>query len=334
MTARPARPTESEARPQTRNELQSWVRAHLALSEEEEITLSAAVDAVLDRHEHLWAQSKQEAIQALTAGFAEQIGRLKRELDARDSTVSSISAYFEKLVADLTDRSHRDPKTKLINFQRFLEQLETFLAGEQRVRWSAVGLVDITGFKWYNDALGHAVGDRIIERVAQILREQARAEDIVAPSNRQNTGVDPSAQAPPAARSMSMDVHAGQDPTHGELHARFGGDEFCFLIPDIASCRQAHVIAERFRSAVERFDWTREDPRLAVQPVRVDVGVVCLRLGPIAERRPIARRLAEALVARADTLMYEAKGERADHVYLVKARVENGALIDGSNDRS
>ncbi len=66
--------------------------------------------------------------------------------------------------------------------------------------------------------------------------------------------------------------------------------------------------------------------------MKVDVGVVCLRLGPIAERRPIARRLAQALVARADTLMYEAKGQRADHVYLVKARVEGGALVDGGDD--
>ena len=62
-----------------------------------------------------------------------------------------------------------------MNFGRFTEQLESFLALEQRGRWCAVGLVDITGFKWYNDALGHAVGDRIIERVAALLREQVRS---------------------------------------------------------------------------------------------------------------------------------------------------------------
>ena len=67
-----------------------------------------------------------------------------------------------------------------MNFGRFTEQLESFLALEQRGRWCAVGLVDITGFKWYNDALGHAVGDRIIERVAQLLREQVRSDDLLA----------------------------------------------------------------------------------------------------------------------------------------------------------
>ena len=48
------------------------------------------------------------------------------------------------------------------HFRRFIEQLEAFLALEQRGHWCAVGLVDITSFKWYNDTLGHALGDRIM----------------------------------------------------------------------------------------------------------------------------------------------------------------------------
>src|SRR3982751_2936956 len=186
--------------PQTRSELQTWVRERLQLSPAAEQTLLNAIDAVFTRHERLWQESKHEAIQALSAGFADQMARVKTELTAKDATVSSISRYFEALVADLTDKSHRDPKTKLMNFGRFTEQLESFLALEQRGRWCAVGLVDITGFKWYNDALGHAVGDRIIERVAQLLREQVRSDDLLA----QERG------------SRAED-----------LHARFGGDEFC-----------------------------------------------------------------------------------------------------------
>ena len=193
-----------------------------------------------------------------------------------------------------------------MNFGRFTEQLESFLALEQRGRWCAVGLVDITGFKWYNDALGHAVGDRIIERVAKLLREQVRSDDLLAQER------------------------PGREPR--ELHARFGGDEFCFLIPDLAEYHQAYAVAERFREAVERYDWTHRGQRLAVQPVRVDVGVVCLRLGRVAERRFVARRLAADLIQRADKLMYEAKGERASHIYLVRGRVENGELVDMTND--
>jgi diguanylate cyclase (GGDEF)-like protein len=292
--------------PQTRTELQSWVRERLQLPSAVEAELLQAIDAVFSRHEQLWQESKHDAIQALSAGFADKLARVKTELSAKDATVSSISRYFEALVADLTDKSHRDPKTKLMNFSRFTEQLEAFLALEQRGQWSAVGLVDITGFKWYNDALGHAVGDRIIERVAHLLREQARSDDLIAQDR---------------AGKRSED-----------LHARFGGDEFCFLIPDLYECSQAHAIGERFREAVERYDWTLEDQRLAAQPVRVDVGVVCLWLGPVADRRFVARRLAADLIQRADKLMYEAKAERASHIFLLRAEIKDGQLIDRASD--
>jgi diguanylate cyclase (GGDEF)-like protein len=291
--------------PQTRTELQAWIRDRLDLPESVQAELVQAIGAVFSRHERLWQESKHEAIQALSAGFADKMARVKTELSAKDATVSSILRYFEALVEDLTDKSHRDPKTKLMNFSRFTEQLESFLALEQRGRWSAVGLVDITGFKWYNDTLGHAVGDRIIERVAQLLREHARSDDLIAQER------------------------AGKRPE--DLHARFGGDEFCFLVPDLAECSQAHAIGERFREAVERYDWRLEDERLVAQPVRVDVGVVCLWLGRVADRRFIARRLAADLIQRADKLMYEAKGQRASHIYLLQAGIEDGQLVDRSN---
>src|SRR4051812_29524073 len=294
--------TNPSPQPQTRNELQHWVREHLALTPQLEASLIAAIDTVFTRHERLWQESKQEAIQALSAGFADKMSHVQTELSAKDATVSSISRYFEALVADLTDKSHRDPKTKLMNFGRFTEQLESFLALEQRGRWGAVGLVDITGFKWYNDALGHAVGDRIIERVAVLLREQVRSDDLLAQER------------------------AG--PRSQDLHARFGGDEFCFLIPDLAACHLAHAVGERFREAVERFDWALEDRRLAVQPVRVDVGVVCLWLGKVSDRRFIAKRLSGDLIQRADKLMYEAKTERANHIHLLRAKLENGVVVD------
>lgn len=302
----------AEAPPQTRNELQSWVRDRLQLPAPLETLLLAAIDAVFTRHERLWQESKHEAIQALSAGFADKMARVQTELSAKDATVSSISRYFEALVADLTDKSHRDPKTKLMNFSRFTEQLESFLALEQRGRWCAVGLVDITGFKWYNDALGHAVGDRIIERVAALLREQVRSDDLLAQERGGNV--------------------QERGPRLKDLHARFGGDEFCFMIPDLAGCHEAHAIGERFREAVERFDWTQEDRRLSVQPVRVDVGVVCLWLGRVAERRFVARRLSADLIQRADKLMYEAKGERANHIHLVRATLENGVVVDMLDD--
>lgn len=295
-------PSDDSVLPETRSELHQWVKEKLHLAGGQEQTLLEAIDNVFLQHERLWQQSKQEAIQAVSAGFTERMNRMRDELTARDATVSSISKYFEDLVADLTDRVHRDPKTRLMNFRRFIEQLEAFLALEQRGQWCAVGLVDITSFKWYNDTLGHALGDRIIERVARLLREQIRSDDLIA--------------------QESADQRTGQ-----ELHARFGGDEFCFLMPDLDQVDAAWVIADRFREAVERYDWATEDRRLLEKPVKVDVGVVCLRLGSVAERRHIARQLAHDLLARADELMYEAKEARSSRISPIHVQIENGALV-------
>jgi diguanylate cyclase (GGDEF)-like protein len=298
---------DADNQPQTRGELQAWVREHLRLTPADESALFTAIDAVFTRHEHLWQESKREAIQALSTGFADKMARVKTELSAKDATVSSIAAYFESLVAELTDRTHRDPKTQLMNFARFTEQLESFLALEQRGRWCAVGLVDITGFKHYNDTLGHAVGDRIIERVARLLREQVRSDDLLA---QDRTSTVP----------------------RKELHARFGGDEFCFMIPDLDDCSQARAIAERFRVAVASYRWSLEDPRLEAQPVAADVGVVCLALGRLATRRFIARRVAADLIQRADTLMYDAKSQHAGRISFLKMRLEKGALVEMNDD--
>jgi diguanylate cyclase (GGDEF)-like protein len=287
--------------PRTLDDLRDWIRHRLNLDLQQELELIEAVEQVLARQRELVEESKHDAIQALSEGFAAKMERLQAQLSEKDVTVNNVARYFEDVVAELTDRSHRDPKTKLLNFNWFMERLESYLAVEQRVRWCGVGVVDITSFKKYNDTLGHAVGDRIIERVAQILSDQIRSEDYLAVERTQSTR---------------------------DLHARFGGDEFCFLIPHLPGCVQATDIAERFKQAVEGYDWSIEDPRLRDHPVKVDVGVVCLRLGPVAERRSTARQLAAELIHRADALMYEAKSNHAQRVYAGALAVVNGALID------
>src|SRR5258708_6396725 len=287
--------------PGTTADLREWVQARLDLHPDRAAELLARIEEVVARQRQLVEESKHDAIRALSQGFAAKMERLQRQLTEKDVTVSTIARYFEEVVADLTDKSHRDPKTKLLNFDWFMERVESFLAVEQRVRWCAVGVVDISSFKWYNDTLGHAVGDRIIEGVARILADQIRSQDVLA---------------------VDREIE-GRD-----LHARFGGDEFCFLIPDLPGAAQAVDVAARFKNAVESHDWSREGRRLASRPVRVDVGVVCLRLGPVVERRGVARKLAAELIQRADKLMYDAKGIKSTHVHTTSVRGADGRLTD------
>ena len=170
--------------PRTLDELREWVRLNLKLDLLGESQLLEVVEQVLARQRQLVEQSKQEAILALTEGFTAKMARLQTQLSEKDVTVSNVARYFEEVVADLTDKSHRDPKTKLLNFNWFMERLGSYLAVEQRVRWCGVGVVDITSFKRYNDTFGHAVGDLIIERVARILSEQIRSDDVLAVDSR------------------------------------------------------------------------------------------------------------------------------------------------------
>src|SRR5438093_12001750 len=210
-------------------ELRDWVQDELHRDPERVGELLDRVEEVVAHQRQLIEASKHDAIRALSAGFASKMELLQRQLTEKDVTVSNIARYFEDVVADLTEKSHRDPKTKLLNFDWFMERVESYLAVEQRVRWCGVGVVDINSFKWYNDTLGHAVGDRIIETVARILADQIRSEDFLA-MDRGNEARD--------------------------LHARFGGDEFAFLIPDLPGCNEAHEVANRFKRSVAAHHWT------------------------------------------------------------------------------
>ena len=80
----------------------------------------------------------------------------------------------------------------------------------------------------------------------------------------------------------------------GEFVARFGGEEFIVLLPG-ADLAAALRIAERIRTAIESFIWSSVVARLPQQTV--SIGVACRQLD----------ELAEALLARADQKLYQAK---------------------------
>lgn len=292
--------------PRTTDELREWVGREFRMSRYDREELVRGIESVLEWQRDLLEGSKSDAIRALSEGFAEKIQTLHTQLSDKDHRVSAIARYFEDVVADLSDKSQRDPKTRLYRFDAFRQRFEAYLATEQRVQCIGVGVVDINSFKIYNDTLGHAVGDRIIERVACLLAEKVRSEDLIA-SDRAGASRD--------------------------LHARLGGDEFCFVITDLVQHDTACLIGNRYKRAVEGYDWSREHEQLAERPVNVDVGIVCLELGPIDGRRAHAPELANALLDQADQLMYGAKQVSASSVYVRSMRVENGELVGITGQR-
>ena len=87
----------------------------------------------------------------------------------------------EKTEAELRYLADHDSLTGLLNRRRFRSELDQYVSFAARYGGrGAVMVIDIDGLKGVNDQLGHQAGDRLIRRVAEILRERVRATDIVA----------------------------------------------------------------------------------------------------------------------------------------------------------
>jgi diguanylate cyclase (GGDEF)-like protein len=288
----------------TRADLQDWIHDRLALPAETEQALLGAIDDVLLHYERVWRESKDEAVRAVTTGSAQLYTRMRDELNAREATSRNVALYFERLVTDLTERSHRDVKTQLLNFRHFMEHVALCLNAERRGPWCALGVADITAFKAHNDTLGHAAGDRIIEAVARLLRSEVRSSDRIAHPQ-----------------------HEGE--TTPPLHARFGGDEFCFFLSDLEHAATAQTVANRFWKAVHGYDWSIADPRLGSIAVNVDVGVACLHLGEFGKRHDGAQELADELFARADKRLYAVKrNKKGPRIACEWLRIDGQRLLE------
>jgi diguanylate cyclase (GGDEF)-like protein len=98
---------------------------------------------------------------------------------------------FSVLVEDVTNRraselriermARQDDLTGLWNRSFYREKLEIAVARSQSDSTPfAVIVIDLDRFKQVNDSLGHPVGDKLLKRVAERLREMAASEDIVA----------------------------------------------------------------------------------------------------------------------------------------------------------
>ncbi len=100
-----------------------------------------------------------------------------------------------------------DPLTRLPNRRLWRDRLEHALAASKRTgRKAAILFIDLDDFKTLNDTLGHDLGDRMLQQVAERLQKCVRATDTV---------------------------------------ARLGGDEFVVLLDDLdADDREAAIEAE------------------------------------------------------------------------------------------
>ncbi|MDR3687595.1 MAG: diguanylate cyclase [Coriobacteriia bacterium] len=162
-----------------------------------------------------------------------------------------------------------DELTNLPNRKLLLDRLTMALASaERREAEVAVLFIDMDNFKPINDEFGHPFGDKLLRSVARRLQESARASDTV---------------------------------------ARFGGDEFTVVLPDVADAEQVGAIAQKLVYAF-REPFSIEGREL----------VVTLSIG-VAITTPLDREMG-SLLEHADMAMYQMKRAGRDGFQIYEPR--------------
>ncbi|WP_372504245.1 GGDEF domain-containing protein [Actinokineospora diospyrosa] len=172
--------------------------------------------------------SLHESIAALLASrgqYRQAYQHLRSALDLMSemSAPPQIPEQFRREVdrlrrehAEAHEQSIRDSLTASYN-RRYLDQRLVDLVAEQGTADGlGVALVDLDWFKQVNDTFGHLVGDRVLQRVVELLQDGL---------------------------------------PEGGFCARYGGEEFVLVLPGVDRAT-AVDIAEAARGRVERYPWS------------------------------------------------------------------------------
>ena len=112
-----------------------------------------------------------------------QAGVTTPVLDAVRYPDRVLSQSVERLatrIADVEALASTDPLTRLLNRLAILKVLGAEIERANRYnRPLAVALIDIDHFKSVNDSHGHAVGDSVLKHVANVLKANIRAADVI-----------------------------------------------------------------------------------------------------------------------------------------------------------
>ena len=167
--------------------------------------------------------SSRDEIGLLTRTFNDMIQKQRRHRKENEETHRYLKDHNDRLQQAnevLNQLSITDGLTKLHNHRFFQDHLTREIRRVERTAEPlAILIMDIDDFKRLNDRLGHAAGDEVLMRIADILTGAVRASD---------------------------------------LCARYGGEEFVILAPN-TDAQGAYALAEKVRTSIAESSFIVDD---------------------------------------------------------------------------
>lgn len=199
--------------------------------------------------------------------------RLQADLSQSLSELADKNRQLHQAVKQLRTMARTDELTGLYNRRWLNETLERHWTESLRHGCPlACLMIDLDRFKQLNDCLGHQRGDVVLKLAARVIAANCRNVDVA---------------------------------------ARYGGDEFCVLMPH-TRLHDAILVANRI---LREFEYTTIGPQPPEDEVGMSIGVSHVQLSRPAN--------AEVLVGHADEALYAAKSAGRN---TVMARDINGVL--------
>ncbi len=178
--------------------------------------------------------------------------------------LGAVALESGELFQKTQDLAIHDSLTSLYTKKYFLERLKE--EHKRSIRQNAcfsLFMIDIDNFKKYNDTFGHTAGDMVLKTLSSVI----------------------------------VDCLKG----FGAIVSRFGGEEFCIILPHIDK-REASDAAETLRAKVEK---TRIILRRKEANITVSIGVASFPLDASDE---------DEIIIKADKAMYAAKQKGRNRV--------------------
>ena len=218
------------------------------------VASQAAVELVLHRQTQNGDFYSEVHARALRGEAGDNFGIILRLHDVTQRELEGRRLRSE--VSHFGQLAYHDSLTELANRRLFENRIAAAVTEANRYgERLAVLYLDLDGFKEINDSLGHEVGDEVLRVVAKRLTEQVRRSDTV---------------------------------------ARWGGDEFAILLPQVAEDAAVAQLGERILSTIA----TPIDLVGVQRSITTSIGIAIY---------PQHAATADDLIKRADEAMYQVK---------------------------